>query len=115
MCTIPISMPSFAVRIQRVASIKYRVLNRTDRYSRPDVFDDRGWNQDIPAINANWMETNNDNAVLGRNEFFVAGEYGYQSVDSHVWDPLLRRNSNIFGTARFNVFLPSHAGRVSEG
>ena len=61
------------------------------------------------------METNNDNAVLGRNEFFVAGEYGYQSVDSHVWGPLLRRNSNIFGTARFNVFLPSHARRVPEG
>lgn len=94
-------------------SCKYRV-DRTGRYSRPDIFDDRSWNRDIPAINADWKQTNSNNAVvLGKNEFFVAGDNGYRSVDSRVWGPLNRRN--IFGTARFIVFPPSHVGRIPEG
>jgi len=101
---------------------KYRV-DHTGQYSRPDIFDDQSWNRDIPTINTNWkkerneIDNNNDNnsknAVLGKNEFFVAGDNGYRSVDSRVWGPLNRQN--IFGTAQFIVFPPSHFGRISNG
>eukprot|EP00956_Cyclotella_meneghiniana_P011024 scaffold15443_cov50-Cyclotella_meneghiniana.AAC.3 len=101
---------------------KYRV-DHTGQYSRPDIFDDQSWNRDIPTINTNWkkerneIDNNNDNnsknAVLGKNDFFVAGDNGYRSVDSRVWGPLNRRN--IFGTAQFIVFPPSHFGRISNG
>ena len=74
------SNPHAVVCCENSDGCKYR-MDRMGRYSRSDVFNDRGWNRDIPAINADLKESNNNNAVLGRNEFFVAGDYGYRSVD----------------------------------
>ena len=77
---------------------KYRI-DRSGQYSRPDIFPDESWAK--------------DKSVLGENEFFVAGDNGYRSVDSRVWGTL--KKQNIFGTAQFIVFPPSHAGRIPDG
>ncbi|KAL3768938.1 hypothetical protein ACHAWO_004048 [Cyclotella atomus] len=93
---------------------KYRV-DRSGQYSRPDVFPDESWNRVTPTISTNFKETqqSDQSSVLGKNEFFVAGDNGYRSVDSRVWGPLERQQ--IFGTAQFIVFPPSHAGRIPAG
>lgn len=103
------SNPYVAMCNENTNECKYRV-DRSGQYSRPDVFPDESWNRGSPALHTNSVERK---SVLGKNEFFVAGDNGYRSVDSRVWGPLNRKN--IFGTAQFIVFPPSHAGRIPDG
>jgi signal peptidase I len=93
---------------------KFRV-DETGQYSRPDIFSDESWNRDTPSINTNFGAPgdNKQGSSLGKNEFFVAGDNGYRSVDSRVWGPLNR--NNIFGTAQFIVFPPARAGMIPNG
>ena len=72
-------------------------------YSRQELFPASAW--DRPA------------ATLGPNEYFVAGDNGFRSVDSRVWGPLDGRY--IAGTARMVLwpledFGPVRAGAISE-
>lgn len=93
---------------------KFRV-DVTGEYSRPDIFSDESWNRMTPTLNANFGNTKvgEQSSVLGTDEFFVAGDNGYRSVDSRVWGPLQRKY--VFGTAQFVVFPPEHAGRIPSG
>jgi hypothetical protein len=80
------------------------------------VFPDESWNRVTPAISNNHSketQQRGQSPVLGKNEFFVAGDNGYRSVDSRVWGPLGRKQ--IFGTAQFIVFPASHAGKIPSG
>lgn len=93
---------------------KYRV-DRSGEYSRPDIFPEESWNRATPTMRVNMKDTNGSeqSSVLGKNEYFVAGDNGFRSVDSRVWGPLERKQ--IFGTAQLIVFPPSHAGRIPAG
>ena len=68
-------------------------------YARPDYFAETCWNRH-PTI----LET---------NEFFVAGDNGYQSVDSRVWGNLNQKY--IFGTAQWIVWPPANFGPIAPG
>jgi signal peptidase I len=93
---------------------KFRV-DRTGEYSKPDVFPDQSWNRITPTINTNLgdAEDKDQTSVLGKNEYFVAGDNGFRSVDSRVWGPLDRHY--IFGTAQCVIFPPEHFGRIASG
>ncbi len=69
-------------------------------YSRPDIFPPSSWDRaaDKP---------------LGRNEYFVAGDNGYRSVDSRVWGPLNQKF--IFGKAQWVIWPLSDFGPVKPG
>ncbi len=99
----------------------YRV-DRSGQYSRPDVFQDDSWNRISTTINTNLhreiegkTEKNNEKltATLAKDEYFVAGDNGFRSVDSRVWGPLKRKY--IFGTAQWVVFPLKHFGRIPDG
>ena len=68
-------------------------------YARPDYFSENSWNRPPEP--------------LGKNEFFVAGDNGYRSVDSRVWGNLNRRY--IFGTAQWVVWPPDNFGPIAPG
>lgn len=68
-------------------------------YAQSSVFDEKSWNR--PTM------------PLGRNEYFVAGDNGFRSVDSRVWGPLSGRN--IVGTARWIVWPLNDFGTIKEG
>lgn len=72
-------------------------------YARPEVFPESSWNRPV--------------SKLGPNEYFVAGDNGYRSVDSRVWGPL--KESYVAGTAKwvlwpFQDFGPVKPGPISE-
>ena len=75
------------------------VVDAAGPYARPDVFPDRSWEREA--------------SVLGRGEYFVAGDNGPRSVDSRVWGPL--RERYIFGAARMVVYPPEHFGPIRRG
>mmetsp|Transcript_4541 Transcript_4541/g.9013 ORF Transcript_4541/g.9013 Transcript_4541/m.9013 type:complete len:86 (+) Transcript_4541:1336-1593(+) len=52
-------------------------------------------------------------ATLAKDEYFVAGDNGFRSVDSRVWGPLKRKY--LFGTAHWVVFPLQHFGRIPGG
>ena len=68
-------------------------------YARPEYFSETSWNRK--------PET------LGKNEYFVAGDNGYRSVDSRVWGNLNRKY--IFGTAQWIVWPPNNFGPIAPG
>lgn len=99
----------------------YRI-DRSGQYSRPDVFQDDSWNRVSTTINTNLnreIESNADDknvkmtATLAKDEYFVAGDNGFRSVDSRVWGPLKRKY--LFGTAQWVVFPLQHFGRIPGG
>jgi signal peptidase I len=86
----------------QLSDTKYR-FDVIGPYARPEVFPDSSWDRPI--------------ALLGKNEYFVAGDNGYRSVDSRVWGPL--KQKYIVGTAKWvlwplNDFGPVKAGQISE-
>lgn len=85
-------------------------LDRTGKYSRPDVFADESWNRVSPTINTKIDE---ENDRLGSGEFFVAGDNGFRSVDSRVWGPL--KQKYLFGTAQWVIFPTNHFGPIQPG
>lgn len=72
----------------------------TGPYARPDLFSASSW--DRPAEQR-----------LGGNEYFVAGDNGFRSVDSRVWGPL--NGKYIFGTAKWVVWPLQDFGPVKPG
>lgn len=68
-------------------------------YARPEVFPSSSW--DRPAI------------PLGKDEYFVAGDNGYRSVDSRVWGPL--KENYVIGTAKWVLWPLSDFGPVKPG
>jgi len=54
-------------------------------YAQPDVFPSSSWDRPVEP--------------LRKNEFFVAGDNGFRSVDSRVWGGL--PNKKVFGVARW--------------
>ncbi len=50
---------------------------------------------------------------LKKNEWFVAGDNGFRSVDSRVWGPLNGRY--IFGTAKFVLWPLQDFGPIQDG
>lgn len=108
------SNPYVALCNTKSNECKFRV-DRTGEYSKPDIFPDESWNRVTPTINANLgdAEDKEQTSVLGKNEYFVAGDNGFRSVDSRVWGPLDRQY--IFGTAQYILFPPQHFGRIANG
>mmetsp|Transcript_34088 Transcript_34088/g.68705 ORF Transcript_34088/g.68705 Transcript_34088/m.68705 type:complete len:407 (-) Transcript_34088:38-1258(-) len=68
-------------------------------YARPEIFDSSSW--DRPP------------SRLAKNEFFVAGDNGYRSVDSRVWGPL--KDKYIVGTARLVIWPLNDFGPIGPG
>lgn len=70
-------------------------------YSKPEIFADSSW--DRPP------------ATLSRNEqeYFVAGDNGYRSVDSRVWGPL--KGKYIVGTAKLRIWPLKEFGAIPPG
>lgn len=109
------SNPYVTLCNHKTIECKYRI-DRSGQYSRPDIFPAESWNRVTPSISYNAGQAEHGtqiSSVLGKGEYFVAGDNGYRSVDSRVWGPLKRQQ--IFGTAQFIVFPPSHAGRIPAG
>lgn len=70
-------------------------------YASPEIFPPSSWDRPLPA------------EPLKQNEYFVAGDNGFRSVDSRVWGPLKGRY--VFGTARWVLLPPAHFGPVEPG
>ena len=70
-------------------------------YSKPEIFAESSW--DRPP------------ATLSRNdqEYFVAGDNGYRSVDSRVWGPL--KGKYIVGTAKLRIWPLKDFGLIPPG
>ena len=68
-------------------------------YAQPGLFSQTSW--DRPP------------SQLTKNQYFVAGDNGFRSVDSRVWGPLESRN--IFGTAKFVLWPLKDFGPVKDG
>ena len=70
-------------------------------YSKPELFAESSW--DRPP------------ATLSRNEqeYFVAGDNGYRSVDSRVWGPL--KGKYIVGTAKLRIWPLKEFGPIPPG
>lgn len=77
---------------------RYR-FDITGPYSKPDIFDGSSW--DRPCSN------------LQNNEYFVAGDNGYRSVDSRIWGPL--KEKYIIGTAKWVLWPLDHFGPIAPG
>jgi signal peptidase I len=71
-------------------------------YSRPDLFPPSSWDRQADI-----------KSPLKKNEYFVAGDNGYRSVDSRVWGPL--KEKYIFGTAKWIVWPLQDFGPVQSG
>lgn len=69
-------------------------------YSRPDIFPPSSWDRSADK-------------PLDKNEYFVAGDNGYRSVDSRVWGPLKRQY--IFGKAQWVIWPLADFGTVKPG
>ena len=70
-------------------------------YSKPELFAESSW--DRPPV------------ILARNEqeYFVAGDNGYRSVDSRVWGPL--KGKYIVGTAKLRIWPLKEFGPIPPG
>ena len=68
-------------------------------YAQPGLFSQTSW--DRPP------------SQLTKNQYFVAGDNGFRSVDSRVWGPVESRN--IFGTAKFVLWPLKDFGPVKDG
>ena len=69
-------------------------------YSRPEIFPASSWDRQADK-------------PMGRNEYFVAGDNGFRSVDSRVWGPLQGRN--IFGKAQWVIWPIQDFGPIKPG
>lgn len=101
------------------ADCTYRV-DRTGKYSRPDVFPDDSWNRVTPTIifgEEEEVRSANEKILLddrlAKGQYFVAGDNGYRSVDSRVWGPL--KEKYLFGTARWVIYPMNHFGPIGPG
>uniref|UniRef100_A0A7S2VZ24 Mitochondrial inner membrane protease subunit n=1 Tax=Eucampia antarctica TaxID=49252 RepID=A0A7S2VZ24_9STRA len=77
---------------------RYRV-DIVGPYVRQDIFSSDSWNR-APQ-------------KLGRNEYFVAGDNGFRSVDSRVWGNVDRKY--IFGKAKLIVWPLEDFGPIQDG
>ena len=68
-------------------------------YSKPELFAEDSW--DRPP------------STLASNEYFVAGDNGYRSVDSRVWGPL--KDKYIIGTAKLRIWPLKEFGLIAPG
>jgi signal peptidase I len=68
-------------------------------YAQPSMFSETSWNRPPEK--------------LKKNEWFVAGDNGFRSVDSRVWGPLNGRY--IFGTAKFVLWPLQDFGPIQDG
>ena len=68
-------------------------------YAQPLVFSESSWNRSPEP--------------LGRNQWFVAGDNGFRSVDSRVWGPL--DGKYIYGAARWVVWPLQDFGPIKGG
>lgn len=68
-------------------------------YAQPVMFSETSWNRSPEKLN--------------RNEWFMAGDNGFRSVDSRVWGPL--KTKYIFGTAKFVIWPIQDFGPIKEG
>lgn len=91
-----VELPS---KMNGVVSTKNFRVDIVGQYAQSAAFDDKAWNR--PAT------------VLGKNEYFVAGDNGFRSVDSRVWGPLSGRN--IIGVARMVIWPLQDFGPIKEG
>lgn len=91
-----VELPS---KMTGVVSTKNFRVDIVGQYAQSAAFDDKAWNR--PAT------------VLGKNEYFVAGDNGFRSVDSRVWGPL--RGRNIIGVARMIIWPLQDFGPIKEG
>jgi len=82
----------------QVSDTKFR-LDVIGPYSRPEVFSADSWNRPPQT--------------LGNNEYFVAGDNGYRSVDSRVWGPLQQKY--LIGTAQWVVWPLDQFGPIPPG
>ena len=89
-------------------------LDKTGEYSRPDIFPEESWNRQQPTIHTrSSLDFNTYPSTLGNDQFFVAGDNGFRSVDSRVWGPLEAKY--IFGTANWVIYPLQHFGPISPG
>jgi len=68
-------------------------------YAKPELFDDSSW--DRPPTK------------LQKNEYFVAGDNGFRSVDSRVWGAL--KGNYIIGRAQWIIWPLDHFGPIPSG
>ena len=92
---------STSMNTRTVSKQLFRV-DVTGAYAKPELFSETSWNR--PA---------DETKPLKRNEYFVAGDNGYRSVDSRVWGPLNQKY--IFGTAKWILWPISDFGPVPDG
>ena len=97
------ALPGESVGVRR--SEPYVLKGQTFRfdivgpYAQPELFPAGSWERPPKP--------------LSRNEYFVAGDNGYRSVDSRVWGPL--QDSYIIGTAQWIVWPPQDFGPIPPG
>ena len=68
-------------------------------YSKPELFEGKSWDRKP--------------ATLARDEWFVAGDNGYRSVDSRVWGPL--KDKYIVGTVKLRLWPLKDFGPIPPG
>lgn len=68
-------------------------------YSKPELFEGKSWDRKP--------------ATLARDEWFVAGDNGFRSVDSRVWGPL--KDKYIVGTAKLRLWPLKDFGPIPPG
>lgn len=82
--------------VQKASKFRFDVVGP---YVRPDLFKEQSWERKP--------------SMLGSNEYFVAGDNGYRSVDSRVWGALKERY--IVGTAKWVLWPLKDFGPVKPG
>jgi len=82
-------------------SRRYRV-DIIGPYMKSDIFPSESWDRQADLQN-----------VLKKDEYFVAGDNGYRSVDSRVWGPL--KAKYIFGKASWIVWPLKNFGPIQHG
>ena len=68
-------------------------------YAKPELFSETCWDRPVQP--------------LQKDEYFVAGDNGFRSVDSRVWNSL--QEQYIFGVVRWIVWPLQDFGPVPKG
>jgi len=84
--------------LQEGSPKKFRV-DIVGAYAQPAAFSESSWDRSPEE--------------LGKNQWFVAGDNGFRSVDSRVWGPL--DGHYIFGSARWVIWPMQDFGPIKEG
>lgn len=84
--------------VQEETTKQYRV-DIIGPYSQPQLFSETSWNRSPEK--------------LGKNQYFVAGDNGFRSVDSRVWGAL--NGKYVLGSAKWVVWPLDHFGPMKDG